>query len=527
MQNLFRDNKEFEKDALGKIIGELPSWLSGTLVRTGPGKWDLDEEFSMNHFYDGCAMMVRFEFDQKEKCVRARSRFLNSDAYRKCCEQKRPVYTEFGTQAHTDHSRGLISRVFTRIVPSDLTDNEIANIYKINDDEIYMTTESCNIWKIDPNNLDGLLKINLDKKPGVAICCSHPILSEDERVMYNVGTTFLTGMKYHIMRIPIDGKGDKQKSTLENSQIICSFNSSYKGSFAYNHSFAITKNFVIVIEQSLLVNGLKLATCTPKGKSLEDCLEWCPDQPSHFHVFDKRSNTMTKHKFETKGFFYFHSINAYEEDDQIVLDILNYDDHGLLETLRMKNLRAGKFETSSKSKPMRYVLPVRDLKLMRKNENLVTIETSQSTAILNDKGIITLEGEQLGPSGSEMPTINPKYVGKPYNFIYASGFLETGYYENAIAKLDIKKNENVIYKHSSTTYPGEGVFIASPNSETEDDGIILTLCLESDLEKNPFLAVLDAKSFKELARVEFDRREVSIPTTIHGLWLPNKDVPVV
>lgn len=159
MENLFIDNKEFVNDALGKIDGEIPSWLSGTLVRTGPGKWNLDENFSLNHFYDGSAMMVRFEFNPKDKSVRARSRFLRSDAYQKCCTQKRPVYTEFGTQAFTDESKPLIMRMFNKVVPSDLTDNDISNIYKLNDDEIYMTTESCNIWRIDPTNLDTLVKV--------------------------------------------------------------------------------------------------------------------------------------------------------------------------------------------------------------------------------------------------------------------------------------------------------------------------------------------------------------------------------
>ena len=159
MENLFKDNKEFENEALGKIKGEIPSWLSGTLIRVGPGKWNLDENFSLNHFLDGCAMMIRFEFNQKEKCVRAKSKFLQSDAYKKCCAQKRPVYTEFGTHAYTDTSKSVFARVFNKLVPSDLTDNDISNIYKINDNEIYLTTESCNIWRVNPKSLDSLAKV--------------------------------------------------------------------------------------------------------------------------------------------------------------------------------------------------------------------------------------------------------------------------------------------------------------------------------------------------------------------------------
>lgn len=161
----------------------------------------------------------------------------------------------------------------------------------------------------------------------------------------------------------------------------------------------MTKNYVIVIEQSLLVSGLKLLTCTMKGKSLEECLEWCPDEPTHFHVFDKRTNKLLKHKFQAKGFYFIHTINAYEQDDQIVLDILEYDDHCMIEALRMTNLRAGRFDTNCSSKPTRYILPVGELKNMKKSENLVSIENCKATATLNDKGIIALDGQLLGPGG--------------------------------------------------------------------------------------------------------------------------------
>jgi len=156
---------------------------------------------------------------------------------------------------------------------------------------------------------------------------------------------------------------------------------------------------------------------------------------------------------------------------------------------------------------------------MKESVNLVRVPDATATASLNSKGVIELTGQQLGPAGLEMPTINPKYIGKEYNFIYGTGFLEKGFYENASVKIDIKNNKTVLYKCSSTTYPGECVFVPKPNSESEDDGIILSLVLETDLDKNVFLAILDAKSFVELARIEFDRKEISIPTTIHGLWI--------
>jgi carotenoid cleavage dioxygenase-like enzyme len=281
----------------------------------------------------------------------------------------------------------------------------------------------------------------------------------------------------------------------------------------------MTKNYVIIIEQSLLVNGFLLGLCTPKKKSLEECLEWCPNYPTHFHVYDKRTNSLVKQKFESKGFFFFHSINAYESGNEIVLDILKYEDPTLLKALNIKSLRSGEFNTKSKSKFTRYVLPIFDTKEMKKNENLVKLADSKATAVLNEKGVIVLTGTSFGEEGFEMPTINSRRIGKDYTFIYGTGFLEKGFYQNAIAKLNIKDRKVELCDISATAYPSEVIFVPKPNSQDEDNGFLISLVLEADQDKLPYLIIVDARELKKLAKIEFDRNEISIPTTMHGVWL--------
>ena len=43
------------------LSGALPGWLQGSLVRTGPAKWEVGER-TMNHWFDGLAMLHRFGF---------------------------------------------------------------------------------------------------------------------------------------------------------------------------------------------------------------------------------------------------------------------------------------------------------------------------------------------------------------------------------------------------------------------------------------------------------------------------------
>lgn len=128
-------------------------------MRNGPARWDLDTGFSLTHFLDGCAMLSKFEFRPKQNQVSACTRFLQSDAFKKMQQVRRPVYTEFGTKAHPDTTRSAWSRLLNRLVPSDLTDNDFANVYEVLG-ELYVTTESCNLWKLDPNDMRALLKVS-------------------------------------------------------------------------------------------------------------------------------------------------------------------------------------------------------------------------------------------------------------------------------------------------------------------------------------------------------------------------------
>jgi beta,beta-carotene 9',10'-dioxygenase len=64
-------------------------------------------------------------------------------------------------------------------------------------------------------------------------------------------------------------------------------------------------------------------------------------------------------------------------------------------------------------------------------------------------------------------------------------------------------------------HPGEPVFVARPDSfQEEDDGVVLSVVLDSN-KGNPFLLVLDAKSFEEIARAEVPHH---IPFGFHGQY---------
>src|SRR5947209_5380344 len=92
------------------VRGRLPEWLQGSLVRTGPAKWEVGER-SMNHWFDGLAMLHRFSF--AGGVVSYANRFLETRAYRAARERDRISYSEFAT----DPCRSLFQRVTTMFSP--------------------------------------------------------------------------------------------------------------------------------------------------------------------------------------------------------------------------------------------------------------------------------------------------------------------------------------------------------------------------------------------------------------------------
>ncbi|KAF7492405.1 Beta, beta-carotene 15, 15'-dioxygenase [Sarcoptes scabiei] len=513
MDKLLVSCVETENEIQNTIEGNIPSWISVRMIRLGPAKWDLDD-FVLNHWLDGCAMLCKFII--RNGTIKYSSKFLDSDAYRKMNKVNRPVYTEFGTRAFPDPCKNVFSRIFSQIVPSDLTDNGLLNVFKLAD-EYYAASETCNIWKFCPKSLDVTRKINLDKINGVNLACSHTQFMENEDYAYNMSSSFLTGMKYHLIKIPLfQYEETRNKSFLERSSILTTISSNWTTCIAYYHSFGITKNYIIFIELPLLVNGFKLATCTPKGRPLKDCFEWHPNEKSKFYVICKFTGKIVQ-KYYSAAFFYFHIINCYEEDNHIIVDLMAYENADILEKWDLNLMRQNIYYEDNQSVPKRFILPL-SIKNSSIGENLVTLKNQKSRAILSEKNIITLTGEELGRPGFELPTINRNYNGKKYKYCYGSGVFEKGNFANSILKLNVDDQSVLVWKDSDEHFPGECLFVARPGSIEEDDGVILNVVLSSNESKPHYVLILDSKTFTEIGRAYLGSGTGIIPPTIHGVF---------
>src|SRR5205085_10984948 len=76
------------------VEGHIPSWLTGSVVRSGPAKFEAGGR-SVRHWFDGLALLDRFGIQGGR--VTYSSRMLESGAYRAASEKGEISYQEFAT----------------------------------------------------------------------------------------------------------------------------------------------------------------------------------------------------------------------------------------------------------------------------------------------------------------------------------------------------------------------------------------------------------------------------------------------
>jgi beta,beta-carotene 9',10'-dioxygenase len=438
------------------VRGDLPGWLSGSLVRVTPARFDI-EHGRIRHWFDGLAMLHRFAFEGGR--VSYANRFLRTEAHRRA-ERGDGIGQGFAT----DPCRAIFKRVQSLFSP-DFTDNANVNLMQIGERYVAMTETPIPV-EFDPATLATLG--HSPKAPG-QITTAHPHhdSERDEAVNYavNVGprstyrvyTTGASGEPTIAAKVPV-----KQP--------------------AYMHSFGMTERYVVLTEFPLVLDPLKLAA----GKrTFIESYRWDPARGTRFLVIDRHGGEV-RMRARSDAFFAFHHVNAWEEGDDVVVDLVAYDDASVIDNLYIDRLRSGSAgQTPSQLRRYR----------VREGEERV-------------------EGEVLLDHPLELPRIDYARVNtRPYRYMYAAGARD-GDWLNELVKFDTQSRSSNIW-HEPGCYPGEPVFVGRPGCEAEDDGAILSVVFDSSTGRS-FLLVLDAASFEEQARAEAPHH---VPHSFHGQFM--------
>uniref|UniRef100_A0A1A7WSJ8 Retinal pigment epithelium-specific protein 65kDa n=1 Tax=Iconisemion striatum TaxID=60296 RepID=A0A1A7WSJ8_9TELE len=520
-RKIFDSVEELNEPIPAEISGVIPPWLQGSLLRMGPGLFEVGDE-PFHHLFDGQAIVHKF--DLKDGQVTYHRKFIRTDAYVRAMTENRVVITEFGTAAYPDPCKNIFSRFFTYFKGIEVTDNCMVNIYPIGED-FYAVTETNYITKVDPDSLETLKKVDLCKYVSVNGVTAHPHTEADGTV-YNIGNCFGKNMSlaYNVVKIP---PAQKDKSDpLEKSQVVLQLPSSERLKPSYIHSFGMTNNYFVFVEQPVKINLLKfLSAWSVRGTTYMDCFESNESMGTWFHLATKNpADYLKNHKFRTSAFNIFHHINTYEEEGFIVVDLCTWKGHDFVYNyLYLANLREEWEEVkraaakAPQPEVRRYVLPL-DVYREEQGKNLVSLSYTTATAVLHSDGTVWLEPEVLfsGPRQAfEFPQINySQYCGKKYSFTYGLGL--NHFIPDRIVKLNVQTKETRVWQEEDC-YPSEPLFVPTPGATKEDEGVLLSIVVKPGAERPGFLLVLDAVELKELARAEVN---TIIPVTLHGMFKP-------
>ncbi|XP_035522004.1 beta,beta-carotene 9',10'-oxygenase-like [Morone saxatilis] len=516
---LVRSVEETPEPISTEVQGTIPSWINGNLLRNGPGKFEFGNTH-YNHWFDGMAMLHQFKIDKGQ--VTYMSRFLHSDAYKKNSERNRIVISEFGTIAMPDPCKNFFQRFLSRFEMIEPTDNASVSFVKYKGD-YYVSTETNFIHKVNPENLETLEKVDWSKFIAVNGATAHPHYDPDGTT-YNMGNSYGSkGALYNIIRVPPE-KTDAT-DTLQGAKILCSIVPANKSHPSYYHSFAMSENYVVFIEQPIKMDLLKIVTCKLRGKALSEGIYWDPKQETVFHLVDKRTGEVSSVKYHTKAISTFHQINAFEEDGLLMLDMCCADDGQAINNYLIQNLRKSGdaldevYNAMCRAFPRRFVLPLHVTSETPTGQNLNTRPSSTATCvkISSDKVFCqheNLHGDDLQEYGGlEFPQINYKrYNTQPYRCFYGCGFRHL--VGDSLLKMDLN-NKTLKVWYQKGFFPSEPVFVPSPDAVEEDDGVILSVVLTPSQDKATFLLVLDAKTFEELGRANVP---VNMAYGFHGTF---------
>jgi carotenoid cleavage dioxygenase-like enzyme len=457
-----------------ELTGTLPPWLSGSLLRTGPAKFELGGTAAegggqrMRHWFDGLAMLHRFTISGGK--VSYGNRFLESRSYRAARERGEMVYGEFAT----DPCRSLFKRVQTLFSGGGmLPDNANINVTRLGERYIAMTETPLPV-QFDPRTLKAA-DVRPYEVPG-QLSTAHPHADRASGAMLNYAAKLGPSTSYRFFEVAAsaaDGRPAKPR-------VIGSLPVREP---AYMHSFGLTERFLVLAEFPLVVNPLALAL---SGRPYIENYRWKPERGTRFTLVDRATGEALG-GFRTDACFAFHHVNAYEDGEQVVVDVCTYPDAGIVEDLYLERLRAGK--------------PIAHATLTRFRLRFTDRSVSS---------------ERLADGAIELPRINYRRCNeRPYRHVWgnSTGAGTSGWLER-IVKIDTA-DELALTWSERDCYPGEPVFVARPEAEREDDGVVLSVVLDA-ARSSSFLLVLDAADLTELARAQVPHH---IPFSFHGQFM--------
>jgi all-trans-8'-apo-beta-carotenal 15,15'-oxygenase len=439
-----------------EVEGKMPEDLRGTLYRAGVGVF---ERFGVDVAHpfeaDGAITAVRFETSPL-----GASRVVESAGWREEEQAGRRLYG-----AGAGRLRNVIDMLRQR---SKNTANTTAWVH---DGELYALMEGARPTRLDPDTLDVLGEQDFDCVLG-ATFSAHPHRVASLQTSFNFGVRYGREHALDVYALPAGGKVRKLTSiTLPWAAMV--------------HDFIATERHLVFVVCPARVMILRALLGTT---DFERLLEWEPERGVELIVVPL-ADPGAALRIPAEPFWVWHFANAFEQRDEIVVDLCRYADFGSLRRIRTG---AGVEEkTSEPAKP--YYTRLR-----------IDPRTKRTR-------------EQLGSTPAEFPRVHPSREGAEHRFAFIHAGVEDE--RDAIGVIDVETGKLDAWRAPGVTSFSEPIPVPRGRQpDDERDVWLLTLGLDGARERS-FVAVFDGQDVEQgpVARAWFDH---PIPLTFHGTFVP-------
>lgn len=465
----FESSTREEQQRPLRVDGEIPPWLRGRLIRTGPALFEVGDE-AYRHWFDGLAKL--YAFHVRESGVEMTSRFLASQSYL-TAERKRDVeIAEFGTEPH----RGPVEAARALILgPKTLTDNCNVNVNRWGEHFVAMT-ETPQVLRFDPTTLETLGPFEFADDVDGTLSTAHPHYDPKRNLLFSYVTVIGRRSSYIVYSMAPNTNRRVRLAEIEVARP------------AYMHSFGASEDHLVLVEFPLRLLPLELRFTL---SSFRQSFRWRPEEGTRITILSKESGqVIARHR--TDPMFAFHHINAYADGDAIVVDLVAYDDARVIDDFSLERLR-GRSPPSATGRIERLRIPLR-----------------------SEAAAGTLRTEPLSNLPVELPRIDPRAATHRHRYVYAAVNTDPATFLDGVAKIDVENGSSKLWQED--LHVNEAVFVPRPGANGgEDDGVLLVVALDADQEKS-LLVMLDAATMTERARAHIDH---VIPFHFHGAFFPD------
>ncbi len=459
------------------VTGRLPQHLDGRYLRIGPNP--VVEAGENHHWFlgDGMVHGVRIG-DGEAKWYR--NRYVRSDhVARQLGEPSRSEgwdNLDFAANTHVrEHAGTTLALVEGGSSPYELT---------------------ADLETVGPTDFDGTLRMG-SLPAGYS---AHPHEDPDTGELHAVSYNWLRGNR---VDYTVRGTDGRVRRTVPVEV----------GGSPMMHDFALTENYVVLYDLPVVFDKRRALEQMPRAMRLPARLmmnaiigrnplpdpviariargsrsgtpmgtlpySWDPDYPARLGLLPRDGASADVRWFEIDPCFVFHTLNAYEDGDTVVVDVVRHD--------RM-------FATV----------------LNGPDEGPATL-----ARFTVDLSAGKVREDRFDDHSQEFPRMDERLTGRRHRFGYAVGFAD-GLPGDAVLRHDLAAGATLVRHLGPGRDASEFCFVAAEGATDEADGVLMGYVFDRDRGSSE-LVLLDAETLEDVASVHLPAR---VPVGFHGSWNP-------